>query len=328
MAVGIGRRKFIAALGCATAWPLAARAQQPAMPVVGFFSFGSSATWQSFTAAFRQGLLETGFVEGQNVLIEYRWAEDQNDRLPALAADLIQRRVAVIAATPRAVNAAQAATTTIPIVFMAGTDPVRAGLVASLNRPGANLTGVTILAADLTAKRFGLLHDAVPQATVIGILWDSSNPKPGFAVQEAQTAGRSLGIQTLVLGAGTDSEIEAAFATFARERVGALFVNNGFLFFDLRDRLIALAARYRIPASYELREHADAGGLMSYGPNLIEAYRQVGRYAGRILKGEKPADLPVLQPTKFELVINLKTAKSLGLDVPPTLLATADEVIE
>ena len=309
----IARRQFITLLGgTAVAWPLAVQAQQPTMPVVGFFTAGSAAAWAPLVAAFRQGLQETGFVEGRNIAIEYRFAEDQYDRLPELAADLIQRRVAVIAASPRAQDAAKALTTTIPIVFMSGNDPVRQGLVANLNRPGGNLTGVTILAQDLTAKRFGLLRDLVPQAKAIGVIWDSTNPTPGFAVEEAQAAGRSIGVQTLVLSAGTENEIEAVFAAFAREGVGAVFVNNSFFFFSLRDRLAALAARYR----------------MSYGPSLADAFRQVGRYSGRILKGEKPGDLPVMQPTKFELVINLKTAKTIGLTVPPGVLAVADEVIE
>jgi ABC-type uncharacterized transport system substrate-binding protein len=325
----VRRREFITLLGgVAAVWPLAARAQQPAVPVVGFLTAGSAAAWAPLVAAFRQGLQETGFVEGRNIAIEYRFAEDQYDRLPELAADLIQRRVAVIAASPRAQDAAKALTTTIPIVFMSGNDPVRQGLVASLNRPGGNLTGVTILAQDLTAKRFGLLRDLVPQTKAIGVIWDSTNPTPGFAVQEAQAAGRSIGVQTLVLSAGTENEIEAVFAAFAREGVGAVFVNNSFFFFSLRDRLAALAARYRMALSGELRAFVEVGGLMSYGPSLADAFRQVGRYSGRILKGEKPGDLPVMQPTKFELVINLKTAKTIGLTVPPGVLAVADEVIE
>ena len=329
MTLCIGRREFITLLGgAAAAWPIATWAQEPAMPMVGFLTAGSEAAWAPLVAAFRQGLQETGFVEGRNIAIEYRFAEDQYDRLPELAADLIQRRVAVIAASPRAQDAAKALTTTIPIVFMSGNDPVRQGLVANLNRPGGNLTGVTILAQDLTAKRFGLLRDLVPQAKAIGVIWDSTNPTPGFAVQEAEAAGRSIGVQTLVLSAGTENEIEAVFAAFAREGVGAVFVNNSFFFFSLRDRLAALAARYRMALSGELRAFVEVGGLMSYGPSLADAFRQVGRYSGRILKGEKPGDLPVMQPTKFELVINLKTAKTIGLTVPPGVLAVADEVIE
>jgi putative ABC transport system substrate-binding protein len=321
------RREFIRLLGgAAAAWPLAARAQQPAMPVVGFFNAGSPASSAHRDAAFRQGLRETGFVEGQNLAIEYRWGEDQYDRLPELAADLVQRRVAVIAASPRALDAAKAATATIPIVFMSGADPVRIGLVASLNRPGANVTGVTILASDLTAKRFGLLHEAVPQANIIGVLRESrADP---FSIQEAEAAARQVGVSTRVMTADSEEEIEAAFVTFAGEGVGALFVASSFLFVSVRDRVVALAARYRIPAIYDLREFPDVGGLMSNGPSESEAYRQVGRYTGRILKGDKPADLPVLQPTKFELVINLRTAKALGLTLPDKLLALADEVIE
>jgi len=329
MATGIGRRHFISALGGAAAtWPLAARAQQPAMPVIGFLSAGSAAAWAPLVAAFRQGLHETGFVAGHNVAIEYRFAEDQYDRLSELAADLIQRRVAVIAVSPRASDAAKALTATIPIVFMSGDDPVRHGFVASLNRPGGNLTGVTILASDLTAKRLGLLHEAAPQAGVIGVLWDTTNPRAEFAVQEAEVAARNIGVSIRVIGAGTESETEAAFATFAQEGVGAVFVVNGFFLFGLRERLAALAARHRMPLSGELHEFVEVGGLMSYGPSLADAFRQVGRYTGRILKGEKPADLPVLQPTKFELAINLKTAKALGLTIPQSLLAIADEVIE
>jgi putative ABC transport system substrate-binding protein len=324
------RRDFIALFGgAAAAWPVTARAQQPAMPVIGFFFAGSPAGWASYAAAFRKGLQDTGFVEGQNLAIEYRWAEDQYDRLPALAADLIQRRVAVIAASPRAVNAAKALTATIPIVFFSGGDPVRTGLVASLNRPGGNLTGVTILASDITAKRFGLLHDLVPQASVIGVFWDSTNNiDPEFAVREVREAARSLGVPIRVIGAGTESEIEASFATFALERVDAVFVVNGFFFYSIRDRLAALAAQHRMPLSGELRGFVEAGGLTSYGPSDTDAMRQVGRYTGRILKGEKPADLPVMQPTKFEFVLNLKTAKAIGLTVPPSLLAIADDVIE
>src|SRR5262249_1516319 len=260
------RRDFLMLLGASSAaWPLAARAQQPRMPVVGFFTAGSTASFGHIASAFRDGLRELGFIEGQNVAIEYPWAEDQYDGLPALAADLIQRRVSVIAAGPRATDAAKALTTSIPIVFLAGSDPVRTGLVASLNRPGGNLTGVTVLAADLTAKRFGMLHDAVPQAGMVGVLWDSTLPRPEFAIQEVEAAARVLGVKTRVMTVGTENEIESAFATFAREGVGAVFVNNGFRFFSLlRGQLAMAAARHRIPASYEQREHVDAGGLMSY----------------------------------------------------------------
>jgi putative ABC transport system substrate-binding protein len=320
------RREFITLVGGVAVWPVAARAQT--IPVIGFFFAGSPTGWASYAAAFRKGLQDTGFVEGQNLAVEYRWAEDQYDRLPAIAADLIQRRVAVIAAGPRAVNAAKALTATIPIVFFSGSDPVRLGLVASLNRPGGNLTGVTILAGDVTAKRFGLLHDLVPHATVIGVLWDSTSIDGGFAVREVEAAARSLGVSIRVIGAGTESEIEASFATFALERVDAVFVVNGFLFYSLRDRIAALAAQHRMPSSGELRGFVEAGGLTSYGPSDADAMQQVGRYTGRILKGEKPADLPVMQPTKFEFVLNLKTAKALGLTVSNQMQLLADEVIE
>jgi putative ABC transport system substrate-binding protein len=323
------RREFITLVGgAATAWPLAAGAQLRAMPVIGFLHAGSPQPNAKVVAAFRNGLQENGFVEGRNVAIEYRFAEDRYDRLPALAADLIQRRVAVIAASPRASDAAKARTATIPIVFMSGGDPVKQGFVASLNRPGGNLTGVTILAQELTAKRFELLHELVPQVKVIGVLWDSTNPNLASTVQEAQAAGRSIGVQTLVLGAGAESEIDAVFATFARERVGAVFIVNGFLLFSLRDRLAALALRHGMALSGELRAFPEVGGLTSYGPSLEEAFRQVGRYSGRILKGEKPADLPVMQPTKFDFVVNLATAKAIGLALPPGVLALTDEVID
>jgi putative tryptophan/tyrosine transport system substrate-binding protein len=322
------RREFITLLSGAAAWPVAARAQQSTMPLVGFLNAGSAATSSQLVAAFRRGLQETGFVEGQNVAIEYRFAEDRYDRLLELATDLIQRGVAVIAASPRAHDAAKALTATIPIVFMSGRDPVSTGLVANLNRPGGNLTGVTILAKELTAKRFGLLHDLVPQAGLIGVLSDLTNPSPGTVVQDAETAGHSVGVRTLVLGAGTESDIETVFATFAREGVGAVFVSIGFFLFGRRDRLAALAVHYRMPLSGELRSFSEAGALMSYGPSLEDAFRQVGSYSGRILKGEKPGDLPVMQPTKFDLVINAKTARALGLEIPATLFALADEVIE
>jgi putative ABC transport system substrate-binding protein len=296
--------------------------------VVGFLTGATREGFEPYTAAFRRGFQEAGFVEGRNLAIEYRFAGGQYDQLSVLAGDLIQRRVAVIAADPRGVYAAQALTTTIPVVFMVGADPVRNGLVASLDRPGGNLTGVSIQASDLTAKRFGLLHDLVPQAALIGVLSDSTNPRSEFAVQEVQAAARNIGVTIRVIPAGTEGEIEGAFATFAREGVGAVFVNNGFLFFSLSDRLDELAIRNRMPLSGELRKFVDGGGLMSYGPSLDWAWRQVGIYAGRILKGERPADLPVMLPVKFEFLINLKTAKALGLTIPPGVLAIADEVIE
>jgi ABC-type uncharacterized transport system substrate-binding protein len=323
------RREFFTLLGgAAAAWPIAARAQQPGMPLIGFLCPGSAATkpWPQNVASFRQGLQDTGFFEGQNLAIEYRWAEDQYDRLPALAGDLVGRRVAVIAATPRAGVVAKAATATIPIVFMSGPDPVRQGLVESLNRPGGNLTGVTNLTGDLNPKRFGLLHDVAPQARVIGVLRDSTGP--GSGVPEVEAAARSLGLTTRIIGAGTEAEIEGAFATLRREGVEALYVLNGFFFYSQSERLATLAASNRIASSAEARVFTEAGGLMSYGPNETEMYRQVGRYVGRILKGEKPADLPVLLPTRFEFLINLRTAKAIGLTVPPDILTVADEVIE
>ena len=321
------RRDFMALLGGAAAWPLAARAQQ-AMPVIGFLYGGSSKDAYSakMAAAFRRGLQEAGFVDGQNLTIEYRFAEDQYDRLPALASNLIQRRVNVIAADPRGVYAAQALTTTIPVVFMSGADPVRNRLVASLDRPGGNLTGVSIQASDLTAKRFGLFHDLVPQAMVIGVLSDSTNPRAEFAVREVEAAARNIGLTIRVIPAGTEAQVEDAFATFTRDGVRAVFVNNGFFFFSLSARLSQLAIRYRMPLSGELRRFVEGGALMSYGPSLDEAWRQVGIYAGRILKGERPADLPVMLPTKFEFVINLRTA--LDINIPSPIMLLADEVIE
>jgi putative ABC transport system substrate-binding protein len=279
-------------------------------------------------AALRQGLRDTGFIDGRNVTIEGRFADDRYERLPALAAELIGRRITIIAGDPRGAPAAQALTKTIPIVFMSGADPVRRGLVTRLDRPGGNLTGVTILASDLNAKRFGLFHDLVPHATFIGVLSDSTNPNADFVLQEVQAAARGLGVPIKVIAAGSESEIDAAFATFAREGASAVFCNNGFLFFSLRARLSELALRYRMALTGEAREFVNDGALMSYGPSIPDAYRKVGVYAGRILKGEKPGDLPVQLPTKFEFLINLKTAKAIGLTVPPDILTVADEVIE
>jgi putative tryptophan/tyrosine transport system substrate-binding protein len=324
------RREFIAGLGsAAAAWPLTAWGQQPALPVVGFLSAQSADDeYKNVTIPFLQGLKEAGYVEGQNVAIEYRWAENQLDRLPGLAADLVRRRVAVIAGNAPAALAAKAATTTIPIVFVTGGDPVALGLVASLNRPGGNVTGTAVLTAELSQKRLQLLRELMPSAAVFGVLADPAFPDTQSVIVELQAAARTLGLQILPVNASTDSDLETAFATFSQQHVGAVLVGNSPFYFQQREQLAALAARYRVPAMYGSPASTAAGGLMSYGPRLAEALRLVGAYAGRILKGEKPADLPVVQPIKFDLVINLKTAKALGLTVPETLLATADEVIQ
>jgi putative ABC transport system substrate-binding protein len=324
------RREFIAGLGGAAAWPLAARAQQ-AVPVVGFLNSGRRDDTYA-VAGFREGLREVGFSEGQNVAIEYRWAEDRFEKLPALAAELVQRRVAVIVASPgpSSISAAKAATATLPIVFVSGPDPVRTGFVASLNRPGSNLTGVTLLSNDLTAKRLGLLHELAPQVKAIVMLLNQGTQSgtPEFQLKEAESAARQIGAQILGVWIRRETEFDAALETAMRGGAGALLVSANQLFIDHRDQVIALAARRRLPAIYQTREYASAGGLMSYGPSLSDAYRQAGAYTGRILKGERPADLPVMQPTKFELVLNLKAAKALGVTVPDRLRALADEVIE
>jgi len=329
MTVTIGRRELLAAIGGAAAWPLAARAQQPAMPVVGLLHPSSTDT--SRLRAFRQGLKDAGFIEGENVAIEYRSADDQTDRLPALAAELVQRRVAVIAAIggiPSAL-AAKAATTTIPIVCLVGIDPVRLGLVASLARPGGNLTGINILSTELASKRLELLRALVPGATRIAVLVDPTNAAgTDSTLRDVGAAARALGLQIQVLNASTSLELDAAFAALVNERSDALLVGSTPFLFDRRVQLAQLAARHAVPAIYQDRHHAEVGGLMSYGASLVDAYRHVGVYTGRILKGAKPADLPVVQSTRFELVINVPTARMLGLNVPQALLATADEVIE
>jgi len=324
------RREFITLLGGAVAtWPFAARGQQPAMPVVGFVNAGSSvASWSN---AFRKGLNETGYVEGQNVAVEYHWLEGQFDRLPSLMADLVRRQVAVIA-TPLgnyASQAAKAATTTIPIVFGVGEDPVKLGLVASLARPGGNATGVNVLVNELLAKRLGLLHDLVPKAVRIAVLHNPANlPSAETALQDITEGARALGLQISILNASNSREVEAAFANLVRDRADALFVDADIFFTTQAAQIATLAAHYRIPAAYTNHAYAEVGGLMSYGPDYSETCRQVGIYTGQILKGGKPADMPVQQVTKIELVINLKTAKALGLDVPLGLSAAADELIE
>jgi putative ABC transport system substrate-binding protein len=327
--LAIDRREFITLLGGAAAWPLAASAQQPAMPVIGFLSGTSPETAR--LRAFRQGLKDAGFIEGENVAIEYRWADDQTDRLPVLAAELAQRRVAVIAAIgglPSAF-AAKAATTTIPIVFLAGIDPVRLGLVASLARPGGNLTGINVFNTELASKRLELLRALVPRAIRIAVLVDPTNaPGTDATLRDLEAAARTMGLQIQVLNASTSLELDAAFATLVSERSDALIVGSTPFLFDRRVQLAQLAARHAVPAIYQDRHHAEVGGLISYGASLVDAYRHVGVYTGRILKGAKPTDLPVVQSTRFELVLNAPTARMLGLTVPDALLATADEVIE
>jgi putative tryptophan/tyrosine transport system substrate-binding protein len=323
------RREFITSFGSSVvAWPLTARAQQAAMPVIGFLQSGSPSPNAHLVAAFRQGLSESGYVEGRNVAIEFRWAEGRYNELPALAADLVRRRVAVIfGGAPPAARAAKAATATIPIVFTSGDDPVKSGLVASLNRPGGNVTGVAILTGQIGSKLLGLLRELVPNAAVVAVL---INPTLRYAEQSSdlQAAARTLGLQLHVLRASTERDIDTAFETLAGLKANALVVGADSFFLSRSDKIVVLAARLALPAIYQNREYAAAGGLVSYGTSLADSYRLAGIYAGRILKGDKPADLPVLQPTKFELVINLKTAKALGLVIPSGVMAIADEVIE
>jgi putative ABC transport system substrate-binding protein len=324
------RRDFITLLGSAAAWPLAARAQQPSMPVIGYLHASSPETSTNFVAAFRKGLGEAGFVEGQNVVIEFRWAAGKDDRLPELAADLVGRRVSVIATpagTP-ATLAAKGATATIPIVFAVGADPIDLGLVKSLSRPGGNITGIGFQTVELTAKRLGILRELAPQATRLAALVDPAYAFTDGLVRDAQVSAAALGLSIEILRASTVGEIDAAFVNLARAPNVALLVSPNAFFTARRAQLATLAARHAVPAIYPIREFADAGGLMSYGPKFLDVYQQTGLYVGRILKGEKPGDLPVMQPTKFQLVINLTTARALSIAIPSTLLALADEVIE
>jgi len=326
----VKRREFITLLGGAAAWPLAARAQRPVIPVIGYLHSGSSAPYVHLVAAFRQSLKEAGYVEGENVAIEYRWAEGRYDRLPALAAELVGRHVALIVAQvgDPSVLAAKSVTSTIPIVFTSSSDPVKLGLVASLNRPGGNATGFWLYTSLLGTKRFEMMRQLFPTSTLIAILVNPNNPNAQIDMPDLQDAARTVGQSISFVTARTETEIEATFAALGDKRVSALLVNTDPYFLERRDQFVALATRYSVPTIYPWREAVTAGGLMSYGASLADGYRQVGIYASRILKGEKPADLPVVQPTKFELTINLKTAKALGLDIPPTVLALADEVIE
>jgi putative ABC transport system substrate-binding protein len=329
MAIHIRRREFISTLcGAAVAWPLAARAQQPRMPLIGFLRDTSLADATHLVVAFRQGLKETGFIEGQNVVIEYRSAEDQAHRLPALIADLVRQQLALIVGNTPSALAAKSAITTVPIVFVTGGDPVMQGFVPSLNRPGGNMTGVSFLTSASGTKRLELLRQLMAKAAAIAMLVGPNLPQAESERRDVQAAAHAIGQELIVVEASSDGDIEAAFATFTQRGAGALFVGTGSFLYSRRERLVALAAQHRIPTIYVLREFVTAGGLMSYGTSITDAYRLAGVYAGRILKGEKPSDLPVQQSTKFDLVINLRTAKALGLEIPDKLLALADEVIE
>jgi putative tryptophan/tyrosine transport system substrate-binding protein len=323
------RREFITLLGgAAVAWPLAARAQQPKVPVVGFLNGASPGNYVPMVAAFRQGLKEAGYVEGQNVAVEYRWAEGQYDRVPVIALELVDRRVAVLVANTPGVLAVKAAITTTPIIFTTASDPVQIGLVASMSRPGGNVTGATTLGVELASKRLELAHELVPTASVIAALINPANSNAVPELRELQAAARTLGVQLRVVHASSERDFDMVFANLAQLRPGALVIGIDGFFIGRNEQLATLAARHALPAIFQDHTFTAAGGLMSYGGSLPETYRQAGIYTGRILKGEKPADLPVVQPTKFELIINLKAARALGLEVPPTLLARADEVIE
>jgi putative tryptophan/tyrosine transport system substrate-binding protein len=325
----VRRRQFISLLGGAAAWPLTARAQQPAMPVIGFLNSQSPDVWASRLRAFHRGLSETGFVEGRNVAVEYRWAEGQNDRMPGLAADLVHRQVAVIAATGTTeALTAKAATTTIPIVFTIAADPISSGLVASLNRPGGNLTGVTVLAVEVGPKKLELLRELVPRATVIALLVNPTNSNAEAQSRDLQAVARTLGLELLVLRAGTERELDTVFAHLAEQRTGGLVIGTDPFFTSRSEQLAELTLRHAIPTIFQYREFVAAGGLMSYGGSFTAGYYLVGVYTGRVLKGEKPADLPVQRYTRVDLIINVKTAQTLGLTFPITLLGRADEVIE
>jgi putative tryptophan/tyrosine transport system substrate-binding protein len=325
----VKRREFITLLsGAAMSWPLAARAQQQAMPVIGFLHVASQEAYSHVVAGFRRGLAETDFVEGRNVAVEYRWGQGQLDRMPSLLADLLHHQVSVIVASLQGAQAAKSAGVTIPVVFSTSDDPVKQGFVESLNRPGGNMTGAYLFTAELEGKRLGLLHDLLPKATVMAVLVDASHPVADAQLREVQAAAARLGVQLVVLHANSDHDFETVFATLIKQKAEALLVCASPSFFNRRDQLVALAARHNIPAAFELREFATAGGLLAYGNSLVDTYRQLGVYAGRILKGAKPADLPVVRPSKFELVLNLKTARTLGINISDNLLLLADEVIE
>jgi putative ABC transport system substrate-binding protein len=324
------RRKFITLVGGAVAWPFAVRAQQLAMPLIGFLNSQSASSFSHLVAGFQQGLREAGFLEGQNIQIEYRWAEGQSEQLPALANDLVRRGITVLVATggEPAALAAKDSTQTIPIVFLIGGDPVKMGLVASMNRPGGNVTGLTLLSTEIERKRLALLQELLPKASLIAVLINPDFPATENRRRDVLEAASRMGLKTIVVSASSESQFEPAFTTAVEQRADALMVFADPFFNSRRDQLAALAARYKIPAIYEFREYALAGGLMSYGANIVELYREVAHYAGRILRGAKPSDLPIMQPTKFDFVINQKVARGLALEVPDKLLALADEVIE